>query len=112
MGKSFHIWSTCAASLALSMSVGYANSATITADRACTIYEHGSGSLANGAGDFVHIGNNGASGGNRIVRALFYFDVSSSVPSDAIVTSAVFRLVENTPKSRSGTVQLRRLTND
>lgn len=64
---------------------------TITADRDNTLYESGSGSLSNGAGIHTFFGktNNGL---NR--RTVLHFDLST-LPSNAIISSATLNIVVN-----------------
>jgi hypothetical protein len=49
-----------------------------------TIYEDEQGSLSNGSGDFLFAGINGSNGGNRIMRSLIAFDLSSIPPGSTI----------------------------
>ncbi|MDA0246116.1 MAG: DNRLRE domain-containing protein [Chloroflexi bacterium] len=54
-----------------------------------TLYENGTGSLSNGAGQYFFVGNN--SGGNSR-RGLLAFDVAGSVPAGAQIVSATLIL--------------------
>ena len=54
-----------------------------------TLYENGTGSLSNGAGQYFFVGNN--SGGNSR-RGLLAFDVAGSVPAGAHIISATLIL--------------------
>lgn len=80
---------------------------SIPASQDATIYEDATGSLANGAGLFLHAGKNGVSGGNRIVRALVQFDVAANVPAGAVITSAVLKV---SASKHTGVVSVYRLT--
>ena len=98
----------CLLALSLHAVSGHGESVTIGTERDCTLYEDGSGSLANGLGQFFFTGNNGFTGGNRIVRGLVYFDVAASVSAGSTITSAVLTLTHSSPNitPRSGTVNL------
>jgi len=86
----------------------------LSPDKDNTIYEE-SGTLSNGAGDFLFTGNtNGILGPNISRRALLSFDFASSLPVGATINSAVVRLTlsKSAPGSGNQSVALHRLTND
>jgi hypothetical protein len=75
-----------------------------------TLYEHASGALANGAGQYLFTGRVGPTGGNAIRRALLEFDVASAVPAGSTVDSVNLTMNMDTTVAGSTSVELRRVT--
>lgn len=76
-----------------------AQSVTITPTQDNTLYENASGSLSNGAGQYLFSGRT-AQGSGSIRRIVLQFDVAGSVPAGATITGATLSL--NMNKSISG----------
>ncbi|MFO1491848.1 MAG: LamG-like jellyroll fold domain-containing protein [Kiritimatiellia bacterium] len=64
---------------------------------------------ANGAGQFLHAGVNGPTGGNRVLRSLLRFDLSAHIPPGATVTQVVLRVTKDSQGS-TGILRLHRMT--
>jgi uncharacterized membrane protein len=86
----------------------------IPASKDNTLYEHASGALSNGAGQYLFSGRVGpGGGGGALRRGLIAFDVADHLPPEAIIVDAeltlfMSRSVSATPQS----IELRRLLND
>jgi hypothetical protein len=77
-----------------------------------TLYETLNGSTSNGVGDFLFIGRVGSNGGGAIRRALIKFDIASSVPAGATITSANLTMHMSKTNSGSFSAKLHRVTSD
>ena len=75
------------------------------------MYEE-SGSLSNGAGDFIFTGRQDSMGGGNKRRALIAFDIAGSVPSGVTITAVTLQLTMSRTSSTSKTVSLHSLTKD
>lgn len=62
-----------------------------TPSQDATLYEEPSGGLANGAGDWIFIGQTGNDNGINLRRALVQFDLSS-IPQDALINSVTLEI--------------------
>ena len=62
-----------------------------------TIYEDMNGALSNGSGAFLFAGVNGSIGGNRIMRALIAFDLSS-IPAGSTIDSVSLLMNQSRPR--------------
>ena len=62
---------------------------TLSASKDNTLYEDGTGSLSNGAGQFLFAGKTNV---NTIRRALIAFDVAGTIPAGSTITSATLTL--------------------
>ncbi len=89
-----------------------AGTVSITADRDNTLYENSSGTLSNGAGNFLFAGRTGQ-GSDEIRRGLVHFDVAGAVSPGSTVVNATLQLVLNQPNS-SGvhSIELHTVTSD
>ena len=67
---------------------------SIAADRDNTLYQDGTGSLSNGAGDYFFAG---ITGNGDITRGLIHFDVASSLGAGLTVTHALLQLTQGQP---------------
>jgi hypothetical protein len=79
-----------------------------------TIYEDIEGSLSNGSGAEILAGISGTNGGNRVMRALLAFDLSS-IPDDSTIESVTLQMLQANPRDRLGAqrdVSLHRVLND
>ncbi len=65
-----------------------------------TIYQDSQGTLSNGAGSWIFAGVNGAQGGNRVMRSLLAFDLSS-IPPGSTINSVSLRLTQTNPNNRN-----------
>src|SRR5690606_21277302 len=65
-----------------------------------TLFDDGSGTTSNGAGQHLFAGRVGGGGGGAIRRGLLAFDVAAMVPAGATITNAALTL--NMSKSISG----------
>jgi hypothetical protein len=63
-----------------------------------TIYEDAEGSLSNGSGDYLFAGVNGITGGNRILRSVIAFDLSS-IPAGARIENVTLQMLQETPRN-------------
>lgn len=63
-----------------------------------TIYESEFGTDSNGSGIYFFAGVNGAQGGNRIMRALVAFDLTS-IPQNSTIESVTLLLRQETPRN-------------
>ena len=103
---------TALLSVALVMATSPAAAAMIElpADRDNTLFQDATGSLSNGTGPAVFCGRNSQ---GLIRRALVRFEVASSVPPGAVVTSAMLKLhLSNVSDSAARVVTLHRVTRD
>lgn len=86
------------------------NQAPLSPVKDNTLYEDNSGSLSNGAGDFLFAGNTMR---NMTRRALVAFDVASTVPPNAQIDSVTLTLTYSGPQGDlPETFWLHRLTSD
>ncbi|MCG8462352.1 MAG: hypothetical protein MI919_39210 [Holophagales bacterium] len=76
-----------------------------------TLFEDSTGMLSNGAGDYVFTGQTFQKGEN-LRRALLAFEVASSLPGDAVVSSVELRLVLDLTIASASLVAAHRLTSD
>ena len=74
-----------------------------------TLYESGTGSLSNGAGDHIFVGK---TRGGEIRRGVIAFDIAGAVPSGSTIESVTLKLHMSRTSSGSETVGLRRLLAD
>lgn len=79
-----------------------AQSVTINPTADNTLYEQGTGSLSNGAGQYLFAGRT-AQGANSIRRIVLRFDVAGAVPAGATITGATLSLSMN--KGANNTAQ-------
>ncbi len=95
-----------------SASSSHAITLSFSPNRDNVIFEDADG-LSNGLGENLFAGENGSRGGNRELRSLITFDISS-IPSGAIVNSVTLNLTANTPRRTNVTVStsLHRLLGD
>jgi hypothetical protein len=91
----------------------FAEEVTLEPVKDTTIYEDEQGSLSNGSGDFLFAGVNGSNGGNRIMRGLIAFDLSS-IPPGSIIESVTLLMRQSLPRSDgvSREVSLHRVLRD
>lgn len=76
----------------------------IYASRDNTLIQSADGGVSNGAGTVIRSGRTGNNGGNKVLRAVMYFDISEVIPVDATVTSA--RLELSLLSSSSGAISM------
>ncbi|MGW8180269.1 MAG: DNRLRE domain-containing protein, partial [bacterium] len=79
-----------------------------------TIYQDSQGTLSNGAGSWIFAGVNGANGGNRVMRALLTFNLSS-IPPGSTIHSVSLRLTQTNTNNRlsdSASVSIHRVQKD
>lgn len=86
-----------------------AQSVTITPSQDNTLYENASGSLSNGAGQYLFAGRTAQSSGS-IRRAVLQFDVAGSVPAGATITGATLTLNMNRSISGAENISIHPLT--
>lgn len=65
-----------------------------------TIYEDEQGSLSNGNGNYLFVGINGTNGGNRVMRTLLAFDLSS-IPAGSTIESVSLLMRQSLPRNDS-----------
>lgn len=82
---------------------------TINPDKDNILYEDSTGSLSNGAGNYLIAGKN-AVGLNR--RALLSFDIASNLPFSSLIDSVMLTLNINLVSSVPVTIELRRVLSD
>ncbi len=82
---------------------------TLGALRDTSIYNDGTGELANGAGTGLFAGQNGIA---QTTRALIAFDIASAVPAGSTITSVELRLTKAAGPSAAHTISLFRITSD
>lgn len=80
----------------------HSQSVTITPSADNTLYEQSTGSLSNGAGQYLFAGRT-AQGANSIRRIVLRFDVAGNVPAGATITGATLSLSMN--KGANNTAQ-------
>ena len=74
------------------------STASIVTNKDTTLYESGSGSLANGGGRGMFCGRVGAGGGFGIRRAMVQWNIAASIPAGSKILSASFDMwVEQSP---------------
>lgn len=83
----------------------------IPAAKDTTLYESATGSLANGAGDFLFTGRTLQQADSRR-RAVLEFDIQSLVPSGAVINSATLMLYTALVRPSATTVSVHRLTRE
>jgi len=86
-----------------------AETVLISATQDNTLYEDETGSLSNGAGNYMFVGANGE-GSKR--RALIAFNDLSAIPNGAIISSVKLHLHASLGSSVATTINLARLTKD
>lgn len=84
-------------------------SVTITPSADNTLYEQATGSLSNGAGQYLFAGRTNQ-GSNSIRRAVLRFDVAGSVPAGATITGATLTLSMNKSISGAHNISIHPLT--
>ena len=84
---------------------------TLGAVRNNTLYEDASGSLSNGAGQYLFVGRT-LQGTDDLRRALLLFDIAGSLPSDATILSADLVLEMSLTIAPATTVSVHRATSD
>lgn len=83
------------AGLTLLLAAGIsAQSEEMVARADATLFEHGDGELASGAGAFLYVGRTGQGSGQALRRALLRFDISD-IPEGAVITSAELLVTSN-----------------
>jgi hypothetical protein len=118
--KTFWIFNPTAArqfaalSLAL-LAAGFLPSArgatvSIPPSKDATLFEQGSGTLANGQGQFLFAGRVGPTGAGAIRRTLLEFDVAGAIPSGSTIDSVELTLHMDTTAAGATAVGLRRVT--
>lgn len=86
---------------------------TLTPVKDNTLYETADGSTSNGSGDYLFAGRVGATGGGAKRRALLKFDLGTTIPSGATITSVTLTLTASKVASSSNaTILLRRVNAD
>jgi len=76
-----------------------------------TLYEDATGSLANGAGSFLFVGNTGQAGNVDGRRALLFFDVAAAVPAGSTITAVTLTLhVSKTPDATMRAIEVHEAT--
>ena len=65
---------------------------TLSAARDTTLYESATGALSNGGGDYLFTGNTAQSASVNTRRALIGFDIASTIPAGATITSVTLTL--------------------
>ena len=88
-----------------------AEQAVLSPVRDTTLYESTTGSLANGAGNYLFAGNNDENP-VRIRRALLAFDVRRAVPAGSVVSNVTLSLFMSRTKGREEPVTLHRVLMD
>ncbi len=83
----------------------------IPAEKDNTLYQSGTGHLANGAGDFLFAGRTLQSS-NSVRRGLIEFDVASFLPAGAIINSATLTLHASLTRATSTVISVHRLTRE
>jgi hypothetical protein len=86
-----------------------AETVTLSATRDATLFEQSQGNLADGSGQFLFAGRTGEPATRR---ALLAFDVMTSIPADATITSATLTLNLSRTISTARTASLHRLLSD
>ena len=90
-----------------------AETVMINAIQDTTIYNTPTGNLSNGAGNYMFVGRNGGSGGNRVVRALVRFNIRSLIPSGATINTVELHLNVSPPqRAATGNVMLHRVMSE
>ena len=83
-----------------------ASSAELSADMDNTLYQSDTGALSNGSGQHFFAGLTGAQNSNLVRRGLLSFDLGTSLPKGAVVTSAMVELNMSRTTSGDATVSL------
>ena len=78
------------ATCALTVAASAQTTVTIPTDKDTTLYEDGSGALANGGGNSVFCGVVGLNGGFGKRRTLLHFDVAGQIPAGSRILSVEF----------------------
>ena len=91
----------------------FAEEVTLEPMKDTTIYEDEQGALSNGSGDYLFAGVNGSNGGNRIMRGLIAFDLSS-IPPGSTIESVTLLMSQSLPRNDgvSREVSLHRVLKD
>jgi hypothetical protein len=79
-----------------------------------TLYEDPEGALSNGEGSWIFAGRNGANGGNRVMRAVLAFGLSS-IPAGSTINSVSLKLTQTNPNdnlSSPNSVSVHKLQKD
>jgi hypothetical protein len=76
----------------LSQTAAPADTVTIIASKDNTLYESDTGTLSNGAGDYIFVGRTKQSEGESIRRGLLMFDLETAIPAGAIINSVTLSL--------------------
>lgn len=97
----------CFSALSLG-ATAFAGTATLSADRDNTIYQHNDGLLSNALGEYFFAGNNSFSESRR---GLIHFDIASAVPAGSTINSAVLTL-HSSQGNYPNTVALHRVLAD
>ena len=85
----------------------------IAAGKDNTLFESVTGSLSSGSGEHLYSGKTGVFNETKNRRGLLWFDISSSIPAGATITSATLHLNMSKSSNPTGrTVQLRRVLQD
>ena len=85
-----------------------AQEVTLSADRDNTLYEDAMGSVSNGAGEYLFLGN---TNGNGVRRALVRFDVSG-IPAGSTITGAELTMTMNLTIASAFNVTLHKVSSD
>ncbi|MFM9959447.1 MAG: DNRLRE domain-containing protein [Phycisphaerales bacterium] len=102
----------CAAMLIATVGASSAVAGTMVSlapSRDTSIYNDGTGDLANGAGPGLFAGRNGVP---WTTRALIAFDLASSIPAGSVITSVELRLTKAAGPSSANTFSLFKVTSD
>lgn len=83
-----------------------AASVSIPALADATLYQSGTGAVANGGGDFFFVGTNSQSNARR---SLISFDIASAVPAGSVITGATLTLNLSSANAAAVDIDLRRV---
>lgn len=84
-------------------------SITIGPSKDNTLYENSAGSLSNGAGQRIFVGNNN---GGLARRAVIAFDIAGTIPAGATIERVTLNLNLSKTRARDEGVQIHRLLSD
>lgn len=101
-----------AAIAALQVAAARADTVNIPAAKDNTLYFSTTGSLSNGAGDYLFAGRTGVNTGGALRRGLIQFNVAAHVPAGSTITGVTLRLFMSRTTSAAQPVGLHRVTAD
>ncbi|HUU42750.1 MAG TPA: PEP-CTERM sorting domain-containing protein [Planctomycetota bacterium] len=85
-------WVAVLAMLVLTGTGTVAEQISITSNKDNTLYEHESGDISNGAGEYMFVGRNDHPSASTIRRAVLGFNVAGNVPSGVLVDAVTLTL--------------------